>query len=102
MEVVKRTPELSTSLLETIVLDGAYVKEKFHYMCNTCGISWITTVGHDGPASRGTRTAMREQGWAPCCLLRVNEMVRVGFGGRGGNECEGCVGPDVGDFSNML
>ena len=26
MEAVKRTPELSTSLLETIVLDGAYVK----------------------------------------------------------------------------
>jgi hypothetical protein len=24
------------------------------------------------------------------------------LGGRGGNECEGCVGPDVGDFSNML
>lgn len=37
MEVVKRTPELSTSLLKTIVLDGAYVKQKFYYTCNTCG-----------------------------------------------------------------
>jgi hypothetical protein len=40
---------------------------------------------------------MREQGWASCCLLRVNEVVRVGFGGRGGDECEKGVGPDIGD-----
>jgi len=40
---------------------------------------------------------MREQGWASCCLLRVNEVARVGFGGRGGDECEKGVGPDIGD-----
>ena len=27
---------LSASLLETIVLDGVYVKRKFRYPCNTC------------------------------------------------------------------
>ena len=77
MEVVKRTPELSSRL--------SFWME---HMSSRNSIIRATPaeLPEESPASRDVRTAMREQGWAPCCLLRVNEVVGVGFGGRGGDE----------------
>ena len=83
MQVAKMTPELSSRLsfwMEHMSSGNSVVR------ATPVELPGELLKDHDGPAIRGVRTAMREQGWAACCLLWLNEVVRVGFGGRDGDE----------------